>query len=187
MITEQTLPILETQKLSVKLDFAAGQEIGLDTFVPVFHHWIQRQALHDHLLIDVANYKHVVNGPGVLLIAHEANLSIDETDGRRGLLYVRKQPIGQSFAKRLGQIVGYTLELADLLEAEPELAGRVKLNRSGLTLRLHDRLRAANTPEAFEAIRSLLGDALTGALGGKVHLEHRFHPDRLFEVRATLV
>ena len=38
------------------------------------------------------DYSHVHNGPGILLVAHEANFSMDETDGRRGMVYIRKQP-----------------------------------------------------------------------------------------------
>lgn len=183
MPTQETTPVLETQKISVKIPLASGSKVDLDAFVPVFHGWIQQQAVQDHLLVDVANYKHVVDGPGVLLIAHQANIGIDQTDGVTGLLYMRKQPIEQSFAKRIGQVVGYALELAGRIEAEPGLG--LSFDRGRLILRLHDRLRAPNTPETFEAIRSTLTDALSGALGEKVTLEHRHDPERLLEVHVT--
>jgi hypothetical protein len=83
---------MTTHKFGVKLFFANQQDRGLTEFIPVFHGWIQRQALAGHLLIDVHDYSHVFHGPGILLVAHEANLSIDESEGRRGLAYVRKQP-----------------------------------------------------------------------------------------------
>ena len=79
-------------KFGVKLFFANSQDRGLTGFIPVFHGWIQRQALPGHLLIDVHDYSHVHHGPGILLVSHEANLSIDEAEGRRGLVYIRKQP-----------------------------------------------------------------------------------------------
>ena len=83
-------------KFGVKLFFANSQDRDLTGFIPVFHGWIQRQALPGHLLIDVHDYSHVHHGPGILLIAHEANLSIDEAEGRRGLVYIRKQPASLS-------------------------------------------------------------------------------------------
>jgi hypothetical protein len=185
MTAEQTIPVLQTQKIAVKIGLASGADLPLESFVPVFHAWIQQQAFHDHLLVDVADYKHVVNGPGVLLISHEANISIDETEGQRGLLYVRKQPIPQSFPKRIGQVVGYALELAAKLQAEPALAGKLTFATDRLTLRLQDRLLAPNTAATFEAVRPMLSDALIGALGGPVTLTHRAGPDRLFEVRVA--
>ena len=79
-------------KYGVKLFFTNPATKPLKDFIPVFHGWIQRQALPGHLLIDVHDYSHVHHGPGILLVSHEANLSIDEAEGRRGLVYVRKQP-----------------------------------------------------------------------------------------------
>ena len=78
-------------KYGVKLFFTNPSK-PLKDFIPVFHGWIQRQALPGHLLIDVHDYSHVHHGPGILLVSHEANLSIDEAEGRRGLVYIRKQP-----------------------------------------------------------------------------------------------
>ena len=79
-------------KFGVKLFFTNPAAKPLRDFIPVFHGWIQRQALPGHLLIDVHDYSHVHHGPGILLVSHEANLSIDEAEGRRGLVYIRKQP-----------------------------------------------------------------------------------------------
>ena len=41
-------------------------------------------AVPDHLLIDVADYAHVPNGPGTVLVAHEANIHIDRTTAGSG-------------------------------------------------------------------------------------------------------
>jgi hypothetical protein len=80
-----------TFKFGVKLFFTDSTR-SLREFIPVFHGWIQQQALPGHLLIDVHDYSHVHHGPGILLVAHEANISVDEAEGRRGLVYIRKQP-----------------------------------------------------------------------------------------------
>src|SRR5690606_15621186 len=124
------LPALDSQKFAVKVLLEAGHDIPLDEFVPVLHTWIQQQSVADHLLVDVANYAHVVDGPGIVLVSHEANIHIDETGGRRGLLYVRKQPLAGGFAKRAGQIIGYALGLAHRLEHESAFAGRLKFDPS---------------------------------------------------------
>src|SRR5581483_1646097 len=94
---------MDSHKLAVK--FFIEDPSGLKTdedFVPVFHRWIQTRAIADHQLIDVADYAHVKEGPGTLLVSHEANFHADLGGGRLGLLYVRKQPLpGGTFAERL--------------------------------------------------------------------------------------
>jgi hypothetical protein len=79
-------------KFGVKFFVSNPGEINLRDFIPVFHEWIQQQKIPGHLLIDVHDYSHVHHGPGILLVAHEGNFSMDEADGRLGLVYVRKQP-----------------------------------------------------------------------------------------------
>ncbi|MCS7047943.1 MAG: hypothetical protein NZ483_01440, partial [Verrucomicrobiae bacterium] len=82
---------LATHKFGVKFFITNPEAKPLKDFIPVFHGWIQRQALPGHLLIDVHDYSHVYQGPGILLVAHEANISIDQSEGRPGLLYLRKR------------------------------------------------------------------------------------------------
>ena len=102
-------------KYGVKLFFKTSSK-PIKDFIPVFHGWIQRQALPGHMLLDVHDYSHVHHGPGILLVAHEANLSVDEAEGRRGLMYIRRQPA------TLKEIVAAAHEAAKLL-GEPFEAG----------------------------------------------------------------
>jgi hypothetical protein len=96
-------------KFGVKFSFTNSAAKPLKDFIPVFHGWIQRQALPGHMLLDVHDYSHVHHGPGILLVAHEANISIDGAEGRRGLVYIRKQPAS------LKEIVAAAHETAKLL------------------------------------------------------------------------
>ena len=41
----------------------------------------------------MADYRHVPEGPGVMLIGHQANYSVDNTDNRLGVRYNRKEPL----------------------------------------------------------------------------------------------
>ena len=76
------------QKFGVRLFLTNPAAKPLAELIPVFHGWIQRKALAGHQLIDVHDYSHVAGGPGILLVAHEANLNLDAI----GLVYTRKQP-----------------------------------------------------------------------------------------------
>jgi hypothetical protein len=137
----------------------------------------------DHLLIDVADYAHVPDGPGTVLVAHEANIYADREAGRLGLLYTRKQPPAGTFADRLRQALGATLKIAALLEADPGFEGKLKFRTDEISLRINDRLLAPNTPETFAAVKDDL-QAVAGELFGglPVILEHDATPARVFTV-----
>ena len=89
-MSERAAP--RVQHVNVKI-FAREAAINLADATPVFHRWIQERVCEE-VLIDVADYRHVPDGPGVLLIAHEANYSLDMAEGRLGLLYNRKAAVG---------------------------------------------------------------------------------------------
>ncbi len=77
------------QHVNIKI-FADRADIQIGDAVEVFHQWIQEGAAPE-LLIDVADYKHVPDGPGVMLIGHQANYSLDETGGKLGLLFANRK------------------------------------------------------------------------------------------------
>jgi len=157
----------ELQRIGLKLFAIDGSALRPRELVPIFHRWIQQQALHDQLLIDVADYQHVPEGPGVMLVAHQGNFSLDLGGGRMGLAYIRKVPAPGSLADRLRTLAGTALEACRLLEGDAALGGRLRFRGDELYLFANDRLRAANTPElaaAFrpavqEFVRVLYGDA----------------------------
>ena len=72
---------MDAHKISVKFFVDRPWAVQGHEFVPVFHSWIQLKTVPDHMLIDVADYSHVKDGPGTLLVAHEANIYLDRFDG----------------------------------------------------------------------------------------------------------
>lgn len=137
---------MSTHKFGIKFFFTNQRDRPLAQFIPVFHGWIQRQALPGHLLIDVHDYSHVHHGPGILLVAHEAHLSIDEAEGRRGLVYLRKQPA------TLREILEHARQAAKLLSDEQG----VSLDTSHYQVFCNDRLASPNAAD------------ITAATGGTV-------------------
>src|SRR5689334_10419959 len=93
---------MEIQHINVKLFVQDPASVNLERLVPIFHRWIQDQA-REEILIDVADYRHVPAGPGVLLIGHEANYSVDNTGLRLGVRYNRKAASSGSNQDRLKQ------------------------------------------------------------------------------------
>ena len=176
---------MDAFKIAVKFYVRDSSFLTADEFVHVFHSWIQQQAVADHTLIDVADYSHVKDGPGTVLVAHEANFYADRFDGRLGLTYSRKQPGGKTLKERLHQAIAAALEACARLESDPRLEGRIKFNTDELLVTLNDRLNAPNTRETFAAIEPELRGVLSEFFGaGPINLEHEASERALFAVRA---
>ena len=148
---------MDTVKYELKLFLDDASDVELEEFIPVFHDWIQTQQL-DELLIDVADYRHVPQGPGIVLVAHDAHYVMDLTDARLGLLYSRRRETHpsrctiQRVEDRLRSVWHCALTACQRLEAHPALHGRLRFRGNELLLRCNDRLRAPNTTAAYDEL-----------------------------------
>jgi hypothetical protein len=174
--------LTNAHKLSVKLFLAPASHVDPEQLVSVFHGWIQRQAVADHLLVDVANYAHAADGPGIVLVSHEANFYFDEFAHQSGLTYQRKQPAAGSFADRLAQAFSEAIAAAVRLEEEPVLEGKVRFRTDRISFKIADRLLAPNSDESLTAARPELQPFARRLLGDGVTLLRRGQPRDLFEV-----
>ena len=144
---------MQLQHVNVKL-LIQDRDSALEPLIPVFHGWIESRAEEDELLIDVADYSHVPAGPGVVLIGHEGNYSVDNTGNRLGVRYNRKAAVDGSNQERLTQATRAALTACRRLEAEPRLGGKFRFNGQDIEIFINDRLIAPNnaaTREAFDA------------------------------------
>lgn len=174
---------MELQRLGVKFFLHDSSQLKLGDLVPVFHSWIQKQLVEDHILVDVHNYSHVHEGPGILLVAHEGNFSIDLRDGRLGLFYYRKQPLDGALESRLKNIFRTTLQGVRLLENEPQL-GKVQFKTDELLLVANDRLNAPNTEATFQLLEPELSRFFGQLLDGDdFTLTRQEDPRERFTVR----
>jgi hypothetical protein len=152
---------MDLQHINVKLFITAPAPLRTGDYTGVFNGWIQERALGE-LLVDVADYGHVHHGPGLLLIGHEANYSLDETGGRLGLLYNRKAPVEGTAQERLRQAVRQALLAAQKLATEQNF----QFDVSQAQVILNDRHLAPNTPETFAALRPELETLFNTLYGG---------------------
>jgi hypothetical protein len=143
---------MEMQHVNVKLLVRNPEDVDLEPLIPVFHNWIQNQ-VGEGLLLDIADYRHVHAGPGVVLIGHEGDYSVDNTDHRLGVRYNRKAPVDGSNLDRLMQAARAALTACQRLEAESRLGGKLRFNGQEMEIFINDRLLAPNsdaTRQAFE-------------------------------------
>ena len=167
------------QHIHIKLFVESPAAVRLADAIPVFHRWIQTSAVPG-LLIDVADYSHVINGPGVVLIGHEAYYSLDANRGRVGLLYQRKAKADGAGAENLRNALQAAQAAAALLEQEPEFAGKLRFRQDQVAVTLNDRLLYPNNDETWAAVEPALRAVLDGYT-----LVRNENPRELFEVLAT--
>jgi hypothetical protein len=146
-------------------------ELDLEAFVPVFHAWIREQKLEDEVMIDVADYAHVVDGPGVLLVCHEGHYVIERRGGQWSLVYHRKRGgEGASLQERLRVPLRRLARAAALLAEDASLPARLSFRTDELVLRVGNRLHAPNTDDTLDAIRDDVDAVLAGIYGSGTEL-----------------
>lgn len=157
---------MEVQHLNAKFFVENPDVIDLADLIPIFHEWIRGQVCEGVLLIDVADYRHVFAGPGVVVVGHEANVSLDDSGHRLGLLYNRKALMNGNNQGRISAVIRSALLACRRLEAEAALEGKLKFNGQELQLIVNDRHLAPNTQESFSSLAQELKPVLDRLYGG---------------------
>jgi hypothetical protein len=173
---------MQLQHVNVKLLVQNPGEVDLEALIPIFHNWIQEQPFPEKLL-DVADYHHVPEGPGVVLIGFQGDYSVDNADNRLGVRYNRKSPLDGENGDRLRQAARAALTASQRLEADSRLSGKLRMNGQEIEIFVNDRLLAPNTPATREGSREEF-DAFFQKLfgGGEYSLSYASDPRKLFSV-----
>src|SRR6202171_2021769 len=174
--------LVQLQHVNVKLLLRNPEEVDLEPLIPVFHDWIRDQ-VGEGLLLDIADYRHVDAGPGVVLIGHEGNYSVDNTDNHLGVRYNRKAVLNGSNQARFAQAARAALTTCQRLEADPRLGGKLRFNGQEIEIFINDRLLAPNsdaTREAFDSDFQIFFEELFR--GREFSMSYGSDPRKLFAV-----
>jgi hypothetical protein len=161
---------MNPQRLAIKLFTTrpiAREE--LHPFIGVFHRFIQQAAVPG-LLIDVADYAHVPDGPGVILIGHEVDYGIDLAGGRTGLLTTRKRGGDASIPELLRDTLAKALAAARAIEADDTVS--VRFATDAIEIAFPDRLAAPNTSSAFDWACKELSPVANAVFGAAARFEN---------------
>ncbi|HZO13066.1 MAG TPA: hypothetical protein VFB62_07400 [Polyangiaceae bacterium] len=173
---------MEVTQASCKI-FTSRYELESRELIAVFHRWIQTNRTRE-LLIDVADYSHVHGGPGVMLLAHECCYALDHEERRPGLRWRarRGEPLDALMLLRAAVLA--CVRACRYLEED--LPGRIAFGGRELLVGFDDRLRAPNTPETFEALRSDLEELGRLLFAGEaVSITPHGDPRACFRARLT--
>ena len=137
---------MDLQKFGVKLFINKNGGYQSKDFIPIFHSWIQDNLVEEHLLIDVADYSHIQDGPGVMLVSHEGNFSLDQERLQPGIMYMRKINTEGSFIERFNNVLSTTIEAANRL-SDNKVNKNINFINNSFRFIANDRLCAENTTE----------------------------------------
>jgi len=130
----------------------AEKSLEAEPLIAVFHRWIREEVLPDHLLIDVADYRHVPEGPSIIIVGHQAQLGLDESAPGAGFLYTpRRDGLGDA-ASKVRDSLGWAARCAALLEKEAGYQGGFSANDVFIAIRAR-----ATTPDTVASSKELAG------------------------------
>lgn len=171
------------RRLGVKFCLKQQPTLQPEDILPIFQRWIQEHTI-EGMLIDVIDYKHVPDGPGIVLIADEFDLAYDLADGEIGLYYVRKRELSESLNPALRLAISSALAAARALEAEAP--GDIVFDFNAAKISFLDRIHYRNEPEIFESNRETLTETLSEILGANVLISRLYDdPRAIFALRCT--
>ena len=106
---------MDLHKFGIKLFLMNADSYSSKKFISTFHKWIQNKSIPNHLLIDVADYSHIVDGPGIMLIAHEGQFSLDQENKQPGMMYMRKAAFDGTFIECFNFVFASVQHASNLL------------------------------------------------------------------------
>lgn len=143
-------------RLSVEFP-AAGLPEDLEPAISMFHRFIQRGQV-EGLILDVADYRHVPTGPGVLLVGHDIDYGVSGD----AFTVVRKR-VEVDVADALRDALRMGLGAIDAIGADGALAG--SFDRSRFTVSVFDR-RLGERDTAVAALGSEVEPVIAELYGG---------------------
>jgi hypothetical protein len=171
-------------KIQAKVFLESPRDLDVAPLVPVFHEWIQKNALGE-LLVDVTEYGHVHHGPSLLLVGHESDYVVDFGEGRPGLVVNRKRATSADAESAVLDALRRVFAAARRLEGE-SVTPPLRFRGDELLIHVNDRLAAPNTKETFSSLEPALRAALKKVYGDAAFtLEQVGEPRQLFGVRVT--
>lgn len=148
------------KRLKIRQQLNAPISFELDDIVPIFQRWIQEDTIPG-LLIDVANYKHVPNGPGILLIGDEGDYSLEMIDGQLFFVYDRKRQTGNNISESIRILLATAQAALQAIEDESSLDLSIAEGATEITLL--DRLQYPNEQAVFDAISNSVAHEVSKA------------------------
>ena len=164
------------QKINVKMAIDAPSDLDLDVLLAIFGRWRLEEGEE---VIDLADYAHVDQGPGCLLVSHRWQFGIDHAGGKVGLFYSTRKDLTGPLAHRFTQAIEGLITKSTRLLAEEEFPRTAKACCGQLEVIANDRLLFPNTDASDARVRPELEKTFERLYGsGSFQVEREADPSR---------
>lgn len=169
---------MDANKYYVRFPITKMDDISVSDVVNLFHDWI-REEDEDKVLLDVADYSHVPNGPGIILVGFYENIYFEINGKHPAFAVVYKRPIDGDNTSKVKHVFSKAVIFANKFQQAFE--GKVTLDTENIKLGLNDRYYKREDVETHlkESI-SKLDDSLN--LGWEALSQDGRDPKKLPEV-----
>jgi len=165
--------IQNLQRIQIKLPSNAPASLNLDPLLAIFGRW--RKDMEDPAeWVDLADYGHMLRGPGIVLAGMRVNLAFDMDEPHPGFLYTSRKGLAGSNQERIASAFQSCFSYAKRLLGEKEFPSGVELLPGPVELRFIDRLETPNTAATDKELRPILSKVLDSLFGpGDYSLEQQ--------------
>ncbi len=165
------------QRINVKIFTPSPSDMELEPFLAILHNWLGKN--EDWL--DIADYIHMINGPGVVLFGRICFVSFDNTDGDPGVLYGHRFGLPGSLKDRIQTVLDNAIITAQEIVCDPLCPSELQSQAQKLEISINDRGQAPNTAETAEVLEPVVQEVLEQRFGkGGFEIQRIEDPKRLF-------
>jgi len=138
------------QKINVKISLEVPSDFDYDVLLAIFGRWRLEEG---EKIIDLADYLHVPEGPGCLLVSHLWQFGIDLGDGQPGLFYSSRMGLSGEAQERFTKVIRDCVEKSKRLLGESDIPQTIRPRWDEIEVIANDRVLAPNTDEIDELLR----------------------------------
>ncbi len=142
----------DLQRIDVKLLLDTPPAPNLDPFLAIFDRW-RRDEGHPCDWVDLADYAHMTQGPGILIAGKRDRYSINLNPPGPGLLTSTQSGLRGGLRERFAEALGRARALNAALTAEPEFPADFKPREGCWEIFINDRLGFPNDDAADARVR----------------------------------
>lgn len=157
--------MIDLKKIQWKIPVTDTTKIDAWDFFCAFSGWIPDSP---EIFIDVADYRHIHDGPKIALIGHFVDFFLDASDNNLSLIYSHKRGLDGTDTERLTHTLQQTRAACARLEQDEIFKSRLKFSTQQISLIINDRACAPNDQKTLMRFRPLAENVVAAVTGQKI-------------------
>ncbi|MGK5093049.1 hypothetical protein WDW89_13660 [Deltaproteobacteria bacterium TL4] len=173
----------DLQRINIKVLTPTPEGFKAEPFLKILNHWNETE----EEWLDIADYLHLQDGPGVVLLGPKRFVSFDRTEGADGILYCQRNGLEGSLKARFVEVLNNGILFAKKMRGEEACPSDVSTETTQLIITINDRKQAPHSEQTARQLGSVIQEALKEVLDGTdVQMSPLADPKELFGYQVKL-